>query len=71
MRIGLAGVGRIGAFHAATLAGLDAVDQVVVADANPALAASVAGDLGLEVADDVEALLASGALVVDACRHGL
>ena len=42
MRIGLAGVGRIGAFHAATLAGLDAVDQVVVADANPALAASVA-----------------------------
>jgi myo-inositol 2-dehydrogenase/D-chiro-inositol 1-dehydrogenase len=60
MRIGLAGVGRIGAFHAATLAGLDAVDQVVVADANPALAASVAGDLGLEVADDVEALLASG-----------
>ena len=30
MRIGLAGVGRIGAFHAETLKGLDAVEQVVV-----------------------------------------
>ena len=29
MRIGLAGVGRIGAFHASTLAGLDAVDELV------------------------------------------
>ena len=32
MRIGLAGIGRIGAFHAETLAGLDGVDQLVVAD---------------------------------------
>ena len=34
MRIGLVGVGRIGAFHAATLKGLPAVEQVVVADAD-------------------------------------
>lgn len=34
MCIGLVGVGRIGAFHAATLKGLDSVEQVV--DANPA-----------------------------------
>jgi myo-inositol 2-dehydrogenase / D-chiro-inositol 1-dehydrogenase len=60
MRIGLAGVGRIGAFHAQTLKGLDAVDQVVVADANPALAQAVATAQELEVAPDVEALLRSG-----------
>ena len=33
MRIGLIGTGRIGAFHAATLAGLPAVSGVVVHDA--------------------------------------
>ena len=32
MRIGLAGAGRSGAFHASTLAGLDQVDQVVGTD---------------------------------------
>ncbi|MER7243829.1 Gfo/Idh/MocA family oxidoreductase [Kribbella sp. NPDC000426] len=60
MRIGLVGVGRIGAFHAATLKGLPAVDQVVVADADPGRAELVAKDLGLEFAPDVDALLASG-----------
>ncbi len=60
MRIGLAGVGRIGAFHAETLKGLDAVDQVVVTDANTALAQDVAARLGLEVAPDVETLLRAG-----------
>jgi myo-inositol 2-dehydrogenase / D-chiro-inositol 1-dehydrogenase len=33
MRIGLAGAGRIGAFHAGVLSRLAAVDSVVVADA--------------------------------------
>ena len=32
MRIGLIGLGRIGAFHADTLAALDAVDELVVTD---------------------------------------
>ena len=50
MRIGLAGTGRIGAFHAATLASLDAVDEVVVTDADPAMAEKVATELGLSVA---------------------
>jgi myo-inositol 2-dehydrogenase/D-chiro-inositol 1-dehydrogenase len=59
MRIGLVGVGRIGAFHAATLKGLPAVDQVVVADADPGRAEAVAKDLELEFAPDVAALLAS------------
>jgi myo-inositol 2-dehydrogenase/D-chiro-inositol 1-dehydrogenase len=60
MRIGLVGVGRIGAFHAATLKGLPAVEQVVVADADASRAELVAKDLGLEFAPDVDALLASG-----------
>jgi len=61
MRIGLAGVGRIGAFHAKTLAALDFVDELVVTDADPGAAKSVADELGAEVAPDAEALLASGA----------
>ena len=60
MRIGLVGVGRIGAFHAATLKGLDNVEQVVVADADPARARAVAKELGLEAVADVEALLRAG-----------
>lgn len=46
MRIGLAGVGRIGAFHAETLRGLDHVESLVVADADPDRAAGVAAKLG-------------------------
>jgi len=60
MRIGLVGVGRIGAFHAATLKGLDVVEQVVVTDADPARAQAVAKELDLEVAVGVEALLRAG-----------
>ncbi|MDO5699754.1 MAG: Gfo/Idh/MocA family oxidoreductase [Dermatophilus congolensis] len=60
MRIGVAGVGRIGAFHARTLQGLDQVDSLVLADAVPGAAEKVAAELGVESADSVEALLASG-----------
>jgi myo-inositol 2-dehydrogenase / D-chiro-inositol 1-dehydrogenase len=60
MRIGLVGVGRIGAFHAATLKALDSVEQVVVVDADWARAQAVAKELGLEAAPDLEALLAAG-----------
>ena len=60
MRIGLAGAGRIGAFHAKTLLGLEAVDSLVVTDANSAAAELVGAELGAEVAPDVEVLLASG-----------
>ncbi len=59
MRIGLAGVGRIGAFHAKTLLGLEGVDSLVVTDANHVAARAVATELGAEVAADVDALLAS------------
>jgi myo-inositol 2-dehydrogenase / D-chiro-inositol 1-dehydrogenase len=60
MRIGLVGVGRIGAFHAATLKGLDNVEQVVVADADAARAQAVANELGLEAVADVGTLLGAG-----------
>lgn len=60
MRIGLIGLGRIGAFHATTLSGLEAVDSLVVYDQAPALVTSVAERLGAEPASSVDALLAAG-----------
>jgi myo-inositol 2-dehydrogenase / D-chiro-inositol 1-dehydrogenase len=60
MRIGVVGVGRMGGFHAATLAGLDQVEEVVVADADFGRAQSVAKGLGVEAVPDVEALFRSG-----------
>jgi myo-inositol 2-dehydrogenase / D-chiro-inositol 1-dehydrogenase len=58
MRIGLAGTGRIGAFHAATLAGLDEVEQVVVTDTLAESAAGLADELGYELAENLDELLA-------------
>lgn len=71
MRIGLVGVGRIGVLHAATLAGLDHVEQVVVADVDHARAQAVAKELGLEPVQDVDALLEAGldGLVISAPTH--
>ncbi len=60
MRLGLAGVGRIGAFHAATLAGLPEVDSLVLADAVPGRAKDVAEHLGVESVDSQDALFAAG-----------
>ncbi len=60
MRLGLLGLGRIGAFHAETLTSLPAVDSLVVSDPVPALAEEVAGRLGAQVAGTPEVLLASG-----------
>ena len=67
MRIGLVGVGRIGSFHAATLKGLDGVQQLVVADADPGRAQAVAKELDLEAATDVEALFGAGLDAVAIC----
>ena len=60
MRIGLAGTGRIGAFHAKTLTTLDGVDDLVLADLDTALAQRVATDLGVGAAPSIDALLDSG-----------
>lgn len=60
MKIGVAGVGRIGALHAASLkAGLGSAN-VVIADADHAHAARVGEKLRVSVLPDVDALLASG-----------
>ena len=61
MRIGLIGLGRIGAFHADTLAGLDHVDELVVTDPVAAAVEAVTGRISKATAVvDPDALLASG-----------
>jgi myo-inositol 2-dehydrogenase/D-chiro-inositol 1-dehydrogenase len=60
MRIGIMGLGRIGAFHAETLAGLDAVDSLVVTDPVAATVATATERFGAVPADSPEALLAAG-----------
>ena len=60
MRLGLVGVGRIGAVHAETLRDLPQVEQVVLADADPVRAADTADKLGVTAASDVSALLREG-----------
>lgn len=45
MRIGLVGLGRIGAFHAETLSGLPAVDTLVITDAREGVGDEVAARL--------------------------
>lgn len=60
MRIGLAGVGRIGAFHAASLQAISEVASLVVADAAPGRARDVAAALGVESVASPEALFGAG-----------
>ena len=60
MRIGLLGLGRIGAFHAETLAALPAVEELVLSDPAPQLAEQVAGRFGGRVAGNPAAVLSSG-----------
>lgn len=78
MRIGLVGLGRIGAFHAETLAGLPAITTLVVSDARAGVGEDVASRLrqqqpaaDIEVVDP-EDLLASGldGLVVATATDG-
>src|SRR4051794_36485773 len=60
MRIGLIGLGRIGAFHARTLADLSVVDQLVVTDAVVDLASQVGKRLGATVVPEPADLLSAG-----------
>ena len=57
--LGVIGLGRIGAFHAETLSGLQVVDGLVVTDERPELVAAVAAKTGAKPADSVEQLLRS------------
>lgn len=56
MRIGVVGVGRIGAMHAANLSALEGVDEVVLADGIDGRAARVAGNLGVSAAATLDEL---------------
>ena len=60
MRLGLIGLGRIGAFHADTLSHLDEVDSLVVTDAVPAVTAAVAARFDAKPAESPEELISSG-----------
>jgi myo-inositol 2-dehydrogenase/D-chiro-inositol 1-dehydrogenase len=60
MRIGIMGLGRIGAFHAETLSKLDAVDSLVVTDPVAAAAASAAERFGATAVDSPETVLNAG-----------
>ncbi|GIH16436.1 Gfo/Idh/MocA family protein [Rugosimonospora africana] len=60
MRIGLAGVGRIGAFHAATLRGLDRIESLVLADADRTRADQVAAAFAAESVDSPDDLFSAG-----------
>jgi myo-inositol 2-dehydrogenase / D-chiro-inositol 1-dehydrogenase len=60
MRIGLIGLGRIGAFHADTLSQLDVVERLVVTDAVPEVTGRIAQKYGAEPAANPAALLGAG-----------
>ena len=65
MKVGLLGVGRIGSFHARTLASYPAVTSERIGDADPERARSVAADVGATTVADVRALVAwADALVI-------
>ncbi|GAA4223030.1 myo-inositol 2-dehydrogenase/D-chiro-inositol 1-dehydrogenase [Streptosporangium album] len=79
MRVGLLGLGRIGAFHAATLAAHPRVDELVVADADGARAAEVATGPNIRVGDafDTDAVIIAtptathAELLMRACAQGV
>jgi myo-inositol 2-dehydrogenase/D-chiro-inositol 1-dehydrogenase len=85
MRVGVAGVGRIGALHAENLVSQVGADAVVIADADACRAATVAEKLDVHPVGGVDELFAAGidglviavptdahaALVVRAVRAGI
>jgi len=67
MKIALIGAGRIGRFHARLLSSTPGVDHLIVADADGARAAEVAGEVGADAATSIdEAIAAADAIVIAA-----
>ncbi|MEV6982886.1 Gfo/Idh/MocA family oxidoreductase [Sphaerisporangium sp. NPDC051017] len=79
MRVGLLGLGRIGAFHAATLAAHPEVGELVVADADATRAEEVAARVGAVAGDafDADAVVVAtptsthAELILKACAAGI
>jgi myo-inositol 2-dehydrogenase/D-chiro-inositol 1-dehydrogenase len=59
MRVGLLGAGRIGRLHARLLRATPGVDEVVIADADPARAAEVAAEAGATAAESISDVIAT------------
>ena len=57
MKVGLIGVGRIGAFHARTLSSNPKTESLCIVDANQDLARKVAAQVGADTASDAEELI--------------
>jgi myo-inositol 2-dehydrogenase / D-chiro-inositol 1-dehydrogenase len=64
MKVGLLGAGRIGRLHARLLTATPGVDELVIADADAARAAEVAGEVGATAAASIDDALASVDAVV-------
>ena len=60
LHVGIVGVGRIGAFHARTLAQLDGERMLTLCDADASRAQALAGELGAQAVATPEALVAAG-----------
>ena len=60
MRLGLIGLGRIGAFHANTLVGIPAIDSLVVTDIDRTKVPNVVDRLGVEGVDSLKDLFSAG-----------
>ena len=70
VRIGVVGAGRLGAFHAQTLADHIAVTEVVVTDPLRERAEALAADVGGSVAPDAQSMLGRiDAMVVAAATN--
>jgi myo-inositol 2-dehydrogenase/D-chiro-inositol 1-dehydrogenase len=72
LRVGVIGLGRIGAFHVQTLLQTEGVSSLTLADADATLALRVADDVGARAAETPEALLEAGvdAVVVATATPG-
>jgi myo-inositol 2-dehydrogenase/D-chiro-inositol 1-dehydrogenase len=72
LHVGVVGVGRIGAFHARTLAGSRAVGRLTLVDDDAERARALAGELGAEPKESPEELVAAGvdALVIATSTPG-
>ena len=70
MKIALLGAGRIGHLHARLLVGLDGVDELVIADADPGRAEQLAAGVGASHLASVEKAVAEAeALVITAATN--